>query len=293
MNYLTCYKTIIKKAKKEYKVRLYNKKNKIEYYEKHHIIPKSIMLIRKTWLNTNINSKYNLMNKKWNIVFLTAKEHFICHRLLVKISKNLYGNKHTYTYKMVAGVNWFIDVKMSSRNENLKITSRTYTFLRKERKKIGISEKTRQKLRDANIGKRLTEEHKKKLSLSKKNKFGRKHTEETKRKIGQANRSALTGRNLTEEHKKNISFKNIGKKHTELAKKNMSIAQLNRSKESNLKLSIARSKQWKLYFLDGRTELVFNLQKWCENSKYHASNIGSLASGKLKHYKDIIKVEKL
>ncbi len=38
------------------------------YYEKHHIIPKSI--------------QPELGNKKWNIVALTAKEHLICHHLL-------------------------------------------------------------------------------------------------------------------------------------------------------------------------------------------------------------------
>jgi stalled ribosome alternative rescue factor ArfA len=50
---------------------LANRKNDNIYYEKHHILPKSIFPL---W-------KY----KKRNIVLLTAKEHFICHQLLTII----------------------------------------------------------------------------------------------------------------------------------------------------------------------------------------------------------------
>ena len=47
-----------------------------EYYEKHHIIPKSL----------------GGTNEKENLVSLTAREHFICHLLLLKITegKNYY-----------------------------------------------------------------------------------------------------------------------------------------------------------------------------------------------------------
>jgi hypothetical protein len=46
-------------------------KQRFGYIELHHIIPKSFNLVDK--------------NIKTNQVFLTAKEHFICHRLLVKM----------------------------------------------------------------------------------------------------------------------------------------------------------------------------------------------------------------
>ena len=45
------------------------------YCERHHIIPKSI---------GGSNSSYNLVN-------LTAKEHFIAHRLLEKLTCQIYG----------------------------------------------------------------------------------------------------------------------------------------------------------------------------------------------------------
>lgn len=44
------------------------------YYEKHHIIPKSICP--------------EFSKESWNIVLLTAKEHFICHWILIKCTKN-------------------------------------------------------------------------------------------------------------------------------------------------------------------------------------------------------------
>ena len=44
-------------------------KNNAEYYERHHIIPKSL----------------GGSNDPINLVYLTAREHFICHLLLTKM----------------------------------------------------------------------------------------------------------------------------------------------------------------------------------------------------------------
>ena len=51
-----------------------------KYVEKHHIIPKS--------LGGN--------NRKENLVNLSAREHFICHRLLVKMLNGDAKNKMIY-----------------------------------------------------------------------------------------------------------------------------------------------------------------------------------------------------
>lgn len=61
MDYKFVYNCIISKAK--------NRTELSEYYEKHHILPKS--------LGGN--------NDETNLVKLTAREHFICHWLLVKM----------------------------------------------------------------------------------------------------------------------------------------------------------------------------------------------------------------
>jgi hypothetical protein len=74
-----------------------------------------------------------------------------------------------------------------------------------------------------NLGKHHTEETKRKIGLAnkgKKNFKGHKHTEETKRKIGLANK----GKIRTEEMKKLYSLANKGKIRTEETKKKMSLA---------------------------------------------------------------------
>jgi len=65
--YTKWYYNIINKAKFENRI-----KSKEQYYEKHHIVPKS--------LGGN--------NSKQNIVLLTAREHFIIHCLLLKMCAN-------------------------------------------------------------------------------------------------------------------------------------------------------------------------------------------------------------
>lgn len=93
-----------------------------------------------------------------------------------------------------------------------------------------LSEDRKEKLRQINLGKKLTEETKKKISLkftgSNHPLYGKKHTEETKRKIGNfhkgnkwalgVTRSEETKRKMSDAKKGNTYF--LGKKHTEEAK---------------------------------------------------------------------------
>jgi hypothetical protein len=73
------------------------------YIEKHHIIPKS--------LGGN--------NSKDNLVSLTAREHFVCHKLLVKMLEGKNKAKMSFAFwRLVHGKN------------NLLITSRTYQTAR-------------------------------------------------------------------------------------------------------------------------------------------------------------------
>ncbi|MCQ2209559.1 MAG: HNH endonuclease [Paludibacteraceae bacterium] len=65
MDYKTIYYDIIEKAKDEVKCG----KRIVGYFETHHIVPKS----------------FGGGNNKENLVKLTAREHFICHWLLVKM----------------------------------------------------------------------------------------------------------------------------------------------------------------------------------------------------------------
>ena len=105
MDYKAIYYRIIEKANNEDK----NGFRNIGYYEKHHILPKS--------LGGNDN--------KENITKLTAREHFICHWLLVK----MYDKGTNERKKMLCAL-W----KMRCINKDQKryINSRVYEKLRIE-----------------------------------------------------------------------------------------------------------------------------------------------------------------
>ena len=144
MNYLKIYNNIIEKALSEKR----NKKN--NYFEKHHILPRSL-------------GGNDLKN---NIVLLTAREHFICHALLVEIHRGNYNN----FCKMLHA---FILMKGESLGQKRYMNSRLYNKIKEEYSIIrSINEK----------GKILSESHNNKISNSLK---GKKHSEETKLKISE------------------------------------------------------------------------------------------------------------
>lgn len=103
MNYRKIYNDIIERRK-------YDIPN--GYIERHHIIPRS--------LGGNDDSD--------NIVRLTAREHFICHYLLIKMQT---PDTLEY-YKMV---NAFMLMKVQSTYQNRYINSRLYETLRKHHSK--------------------------------------------------------------------------------------------------------------------------------------------------------------
>jgi hypothetical protein len=78
-----------------------------EYYEKHHIIPKSL----------------GGSNKKENIAKLTAREHFICHWLLTKMTEGENQKKMAYACKRMMH-------SAGHKQKRYKITGRLYEQLR-------------------------------------------------------------------------------------------------------------------------------------------------------------------
>jgi hypothetical protein len=161
------------------------------YTESHHIIPRSL----------------GGCDEAHNLIRLTAREHFICHRLLPKMTEGL--NK----MKMCQAA-W-----MMARTRKIRISSRTYALLREEAskvaslrqkgKKVGpMSEEHKQKIREATIrryqdpaerlktslagkGRKASAETRAKLSASRKGKMpphipsmkGKQHSPETKAKM--------------------------------------------------------------------------------------------------------------
>lgn len=124
MNYQKIYNQIIERAKGRV----------LEgYKEKHHIIPKSL----------------GGSNKKENLVSLTAREHFLCHLLLIEIYPE--SDKLKYALWAMAHQN------TSKQQRTYKISSRTYERLKNEFAKINSMRRK---------GVKATEETKNKMSVT-------------------------------------------------------------------------------------------------------------------------------
>jgi hypothetical protein len=102
MNYAKLYNRIIEN-------RLNNPYN--GYTEKHHIIPVSL----------------GGADSKDNLVRLTAREHFVCHWILVKMYK---GNKNSY-YKMLKAFNMMCN-SISKKQTRYKVCSRIFSIYRED-----------------------------------------------------------------------------------------------------------------------------------------------------------------
>lgn len=105
MNYIRIYNNIIQKAMSRVVL-------EETYYEKHHIEPKCI--------SRNNNAD--------NLVKLTAKEHFICHKLLCKIYKNTEHEAKLLHALLGMCRSWYS--KYHKRARYNKITAATYETLR-------------------------------------------------------------------------------------------------------------------------------------------------------------------
>lgn len=156
----------------------------IGYTEKHHIIPHSL----------------GGDNTKNNIIKLTAREHFICHLLLTKMTDGKNRQKMCLALKMLTRL-----------KDNIRISARRFELIRIEANKAHssfqsgrtLSSETKEKLRQANLGK----------------KYG-KRSPETCKKISEA----MTGKKKSPEHLAK-TIKNLknwsGLHHTEETKQKM------------------------------------------------------------------------
>ena len=96
-----------------------NKKD--QYCETHHIVPRS----------------FGGSDDDSNLVNFTAKEHYVAHKLLVKICKSKYGTTSDEYKKMVSALFFMTH---HSRYNDCKITSKMYAIIKEEFSK-NISEK--------------------------------------------------------------------------------------------------------------------------------------------------------
>jgi hypothetical protein len=159
--YSKCYYSIIE----------CRKKNSVTgYVERHHIVPKSL----------------GGSNKKENIVALTAREHFICHRLLVKMTSGKDKMKMSFALRNIIH-------RENRYQQRYKISSRTYAAIISTTK-ANISKYQSDK-NNPYYGKKHSDEVREKMrakrALQDPPLLGKSHSVETKEKLRQANKNNL------------------------------------------------------------------------------------------------------
>jgi hypothetical protein len=168
--YRRWYEGIINKANKR---GLPAKKSSMQYdgnyTELHHIVPRS----------------FGGKDDKTNLVRFTAREHFICHWLLVKMTTGKHRAKMVTALIMMTGQG-----SKSARYSSINKNSKWYEKIRKE-----YAEQVSKRM----SGRKVSEETKKKLSIAK---TGTKMSDEVKRK--QSERQKGKPRNLSEEGRKRL-----------------------------------------------------------------------------------------
>lgn len=157
------------------------KKDVLFYTEKHHILPKC--LCQNDFEKNDIN----------NHVLLTLKEHALVHKLLAKAASSSKKLKRAYMGMLTA---------RNDKQEKVVLSIREYEFLRENSRDLygrsgkenGMygktqSEETKQKIREKALGRKMSDEVKRKRSISQigeKNHFYSKtHTEETRKSIAE------------------------------------------------------------------------------------------------------------
>ena len=165
------------------------------YSENHHIIPKSL----------------GGSNSKDNLVSLTPKEHYVCHRLLVKMTHGeakakmlcaalimMHGIDLNRTYRINSTSYQSIKMQRAQALSNLKkgkpgIPRSAETREKMRASKLGIkkSPECKEKMRLAALGRKHSQETKEKFKVRVSNRLGTKHSDETKQKMRLAKQKNL------------------------------------------------------------------------------------------------------
>jgi hypothetical protein len=147
MNYQKIYDQIIERA-----IKGNRQKGKDVYYEAHHIIPKFL----------------EGSNEQKNLVLLTAREHYICHRLLTRLYPG--NRKAIYTF-------WMMSTGGNRAQPRYRPSSRVY----EEAKEL-------YKLSDRSQSQESKDKKSKTMQGKPSNMLGKSHSKEAIEKIKQSNR---------------------------------------------------------------------------------------------------------
>lgn len=161
------------------------------YVEWHHIIPRCI----------------GGGDEKENLVQLTAREHYVAHRLLTRFTSGSTKAKMESAYRFMF---WRMSGKRTSR-EVARVRQENADATRKRMTGRVVAEETRIKIGNANRGKVVTAETRAKIVAAN---VGRKHRPESKELISQASRgegNGMFGRLHTQAAKDAVSKANKGR----------------------------------------------------------------------------------
>lgn len=183
-------------------------KPEIGYYEHHHIVPKSICPL--------------LKNSKLNLIYLTAKNHFLAHYYIWKWFRDELHEKK-WSRRMCYALNMM--KRNVSKSNNIDELSKLYEEVKKD---------LRQAMKDNKyfMGKHHSAESRKKMSEALKGKQssfkGKHHNEESRKKMSEAHKGHIPwnkgatgifagekhwnyGKHLSDETKKKISASKKGR----------------------------------------------------------------------------------
>lgn len=215
MNYQKIYDSIIHNAQVQERTK------DIDYYERHHIIPTAL----------------GGLDNKSNTVLLTAREHFVCHWLLYKMTNGIDKSKMAHA--------WFSMCRRSDGQKREKISSKKYEYAKRAHA-IAVSERTKgvphskevkKRRQAANVGGKVSnalkgrwkgktyeemygkETAKRLKELRRQAKVGNTHSEDTRKKISESKigkPSWNKGKTFSEESKKKMSESRKGRPHNRL-----------------------------------------------------------------------------
>lgn len=194
------------------------------YGERHHVVPKSL----------------GGTNEESNLVKLLAREHFVCHRLLVKMTE---GKDKA---RMVHAAHCMI--KCNRRKVPNRITSRAYEQLRKEfAMAISLFHK----------GRVFSEQHRKAIAKSR---IGKSHTPEWKAKVS----TKLKGYDFGPAHAARTIAVHTGKKRSDETR-----AKIKQKRDAQ----VMPLKEWHLLKPDGTLIKTLRLKEFCQANKLGLSKL--------------------
>jgi len=239
MNYQKIYNSLIDLAKS----RNWTRKNSGCYVERHHIVPRSL----------------GGTNNKENLVFLTAREHFVAHWLLFKFKVGEDKSKMARAWFRMCQTNDF-QIRYSKHYEKARIAFSEHNPFRNEGFISSVKERMikNNPMKNPKISSKVSQKLKG-LMIGEKNGFyGKKHSTNSIEKVSGKNhyskKEGYVSHPISEKQKVAISKANTGRKRTDLGQRN---------KEN--------SSVWDITTPNGEQFIVKNLNEWAKLNKVNPS----------------------